>query len=124
MLDKLRLIGSAVSLMRNTESARAASRRIKEGMDRGIHVGQDARAGVQVTLTGYARVLSIRIDPSIVPGITQDPVGRQAAEALIAEAVNDAIRKAKAALRDSLNTEVAALGLPPLPREIGDALST
>jgi DNA-binding YbaB/EbfC family protein len=66
---------------------------------------------VTVVMTGRHDVKSVTIDPSLVEGMSEDD--KEMLEAVIASAVNDAVRKIEANSQDKMGSMTAGMQLPP-----------
>lgn len=125
MLDAFKAAGAIAGLMRNKESLNAAGERIKARLGElravghaGPGKGEAGGHAVRVTVDGRMNVLDVSIDPVLARAAIGGREGADEAAAvgrLVAEAVNDAIRRAQALAQEELSREARALGLPDLP---------
>ncbi len=114
MLDQFKAMGALAGLLKNRERLREASDRVREKIASMRVEGSAGGGAVRVRLSGRSRVETITLDGPLASTMAQ--AGAKAhAEALIAEAVNDALSKAEAALREELSREAKALGLDDIP---------
>jgi DNA-binding protein YbaB len=126
MLDAFKAAGAIAGLMRNKEVLSAAGERIKARLAElravghaGCREGGTGGDAIRVTVDGRMNVLDVSIDPSLARAALGEGRGgaddAAAVGRLIAEAVNDAIRRAQALAQEELAREARALGLPDLP---------
>jgi len=66
---------------------------------------------VSVVMTGRHDIKRVSIDPSVLPGVSEDDL--EMLEALFAAAVNDAVRKIEANSQEKMGAATAGMQLPP-----------
>ena len=115
MFDKLKAMGALAGLMGKREALREAADRVKAKSAAARLVGTDGGGAVRVTVSGALKVVSVEIAPALAAGIATDDKTRTLAGNLITEAVNDGLSQAQAHLKDAIDAEARALGLPELP---------
>lgn len=115
MFDQFKAMGAIAGLMRDKEKVRAAIERFRESMERLVVVGSAGGGAVRVTVSGKLRVTDVHFDPALVAGLQTGEGGRAMAQALIAEATNDALAKAQAIIQQEADRQAKDLGLPGMP---------
>lgn len=121
MFDNLKAMGAVAGLLKNQDKLKASMERVKRSLGDMRLTGESGSGAVRATVTGDLRVVSIEVGPALIAGLASDS-SRSMAEALVAEAVNDGLRKAQAAAREAISAEARALGLPELPAALGGLL--
>lgn len=121
MLDQFKAMGALAGLLKNRDRLREASERVREKIASMRVEGSAGGGAVRVRLSGRSRVETVTLDAPLASTLSQ-PGSKAHAERLIAEAVNDALGKAEAALKEELAREAKALGLDDIPG-LEDALS-
>jgi hypothetical protein len=114
MFDKLKAMGAIAGLMGKKGEIQAAMERVKEKMSRTHVTGSGGGGAVKAVVSGQLKVVSIEMSPGLCAGISMDDKTRSLAGGLIAEAVNDGMAQAQAALKEAISAEAKALGLPDL----------
>ena len=66
---------------------------------------------VSVVMTGRHDIKRVSIDPSVIAGVSEEDL--EMLEALLAAAVNDAVRKVEANSQDKMSGVTAGMQLPP-----------
>ncbi len=118
MFDKLKSMGALAALMKNQDQVRAAGERVRARLEAARVEGEAGAGAARVVATGAMRVLSVELAPALVTGMAVDEKTRSLAASLIADAVNDAIAKAQACLRDEIGQEARELGLDGMLPEL------
>ncbi|TVQ60403.1 MAG: YbaB/EbfC family nucleoid-associated protein [Phycisphaerales bacterium] len=118
MFDQFKIMGQVAALMKDKERLREAGERIKRELD-AVRVDGEAGGGaVRVTVSGSLVVVGVRLEPAVGAGIGSDDASRAQVETLIAEATNEAIRRAREEAARVIEREADALGLPAIPPEV------
>jgi DNA-binding YbaB/EbfC family protein len=121
MFDSLRTMGAMASLMKNKDQLRAAAERVKESLASLRVTGEAGGGAVRVTASGRFEVVRVEIAPAVAAALSGDGARAQV-EALIAEATNDALRRAQERAREVMSREAEAMGVPELSGVLGQAL--
>ena len=114
MFDSLKMAGTLAGLMKNKEGLKLAAERIKTRLAELRAGGGSGGGAVRATVTGDLKVISVTLEPAALVGLS-DPASKAMVEALIAEAVNNAIDIAKAMSQREIAKEAELLGLPNMP---------
>ena len=114
MLDSFKVMGALASLMRNKDKLAESALRVKDAMERTTCEGSSGGGAVRAVVSAQMKVESIELEPALSAGLAQGGESKTMAETLIAEAVNDAIGKAKLAAKSIIEEEAQALGLPDM----------
>jgi DNA-binding protein YbaB len=114
MFDNLKAMGALAGLMKNQDKLKAAMERVKRTLADTRLTGESGSGAVRAIVTGDLRILSVEVGPALAAGLA-DAASRRMAETLIAEAVNDGLRKAQAEAARVMSAEAKELGLPDLP---------
>ena len=115
MFDNLKTMGAMAGLLKNKERLKEITDRFQEKLERMHVTGTAGGSAVRVTVTGKMRVTEVYLDPSLATGMSAGDSGREMAQALIAEATNDAMERVQVMIRDEAEREARELGLPGLP---------
>lgn len=125
MFDQLKAMGVLAGLMRDKDRLRAASERVRAKLA-ALRVSASVGGGaVEAVATGEMRIESVRVSPALASGFA-DGDSRVMAEGLIAQAVNEALGRAKASAAQIIEAEAREMGLGDLigqgalPGESGD----
>lgn len=110
MLDQFKMMGALAGLLKDKEKVQETAERVREKLDATRVEGSAGGGAVRATVTGSARVESVRVDPALGAGFADDE-SRALAESLIAEAVNDGLRKAREAAQAIVEEEAQEMGL-------------
>lgn len=114
MFDSLKAAGAIAGLMKNKEVIKEAGQRIKTRLGELRAAGGAGGGAVRATVTGDMKVVSVTLEAAAMAGLG-DPSSKAMVEALIAEAVNNAMDIAKAMAQREIAKEAEALGLPNIP---------
>lgn len=118
MFDQFKAMGALAGLMRDKERLNAASRRVRSKLA-SLRISASAGGGaIEAIATGEMRIEAVNLSPAMRTA-SADEASRAMAEALIAQAVNDALDKAKAAAASIIEAEARDLGLADLLGEKG-----
>lgn len=115
MFDNLKAMGAIASLMKNKDKIREATERVKAQLGATQLSGNAGQGACKAVVTGTLQVVRVELAPALVAGMAADPKTRELASNLIAEAVNDAMKQAQVKIKETIDTEARALGLPELP---------
>lgn len=115
MFDNLKAMGAIASLMKNKDKIREATERVKVQLANTKLTGNSGQGACKAIVTGTLQVVRVELAPALVSGMAADPKTRELASNLIAEAVNDALKQAQVKIKETVDAEARALGLPELP---------
>lgn len=115
MFDQFKAMGAIAGLLKDKERVRAAMERFREKIERMRVTGTAGGGAVRVVVNGKMIAEEVTLDPALVAGLTVGDGGRAMAQALIREAMNDAVSRAQSLVQEEANREAQALGLPGLP---------
>jgi DNA-binding protein YbaB len=121
MFDQFKMMGAVAGLLKNRDAIREAGDRIQARLDAMRIEGACEGGLARAVVTGKMQVLSIEVSDALAAGLAGGS-DRALAEAMIAEAVNAAIRKAHVAVTESIDEEGSSLGLPGLGEQLGQFL--
>lgn len=110
MFDQFKAMGAIAGLMKDKDRLRDAAERVKAQLDAAEVTGEAGGGAVRVVVSGSARVLSVHVEQALAVGFG-DAENKAMAEALIAEAVNDGLARARFAAQKIIEQEAEALGL-------------
>lgn len=122
MFDSLKAMGTLGALMKNKDKIAEAAKRVKDELARLRVEGVAGGSVVRAVASGEMKILSIDISPALGAGLGASDADRAMASALIAEAVNEALAKARDRAQEMIRREAQALGLPDIPADIGGLL--
>jgi hypothetical protein len=114
MLDQLKMAGALAGLMKNKEGLRLAAERVRQRLGELRASGSAGGGAVYVTVSGRMEVLEVSLSPALAAGLGDEP-SRLAAQSLIAEATNQALRLARDMAQQEFIKEALAMGLPEIP---------
>ncbi|MCA9311133.1 MAG: YbaB/EbfC family nucleoid-associated protein [Phycisphaerales bacterium] len=115
MFDNLKAMGAVAGLLKNKEKLREVTERFQARLERMSVTGVAGGSAVRVTVSGKMQVTEVFLDPALVAGLQVGDGGREMAQALIAEATNDAITRIQLMIREEADREARDLGLPGIP---------
>lgn len=113
MLDAFKAAGALAGLMKNTEALKASGDRIKARLDAIRVEGSSGGGAVRATVSGDMKLTALHIEPAVAASLAS--VHAAQAQSLIADAVNDALEKAKARAQSEIAKEAEAMGLGGIP---------
>ncbi len=113
-------MGAVAGLLQNKDKLIDAGKRVRQGLDDRPAEGQSGGGAVRVTVDGALRVRTVELSSALTAG--SDDASREQAHRLIADAVNDALDKAKLRMAESMRAEAKDLGLDDLPFDISKLL--
>lgn len=123
MFDQLKMMGAVAGLLKNRDQIKAVGQRIQSRLEILRIEGRSEGGLVKAVLSGKMEVLSIEVSPSLGAGLgSSDAHTRQMASAMIAAAVNEALKKAQAAVAEVIDEEGEKLGLPGLGEQLASVL--
>lgn len=122
MFDNLKTMGVLAGLMRDKDRIRDVGTRLREKADSLRVEGQAGGGAVRVTANGLMRLVRVEMSPASLAGL-DDPHSRAMVEQLILDATNDALQRAQDRMREALEEEARALGLPGVPPELRNLLT-
>ena len=105
-----------MDLSKMQEMLSQAKQMQEQMQDRLGHTVVEASAGggaVTVKMTGQKQVVSIKIAPAVVAGLSSDPSDLEMLEDLLKAAFNEAARKADEAAQSNVSGMLGGMGLPP-----------
>ena len=114
MFDSLKGMAGMAGMLRDLPKIKARMAQVKRELEQ-VHVDSQAGNGaVRVTANGQMRIISIRIDPTLLAAVADEskPDHRALAEDLIAAAVNSALESAKKAAAEKFSAVAEELNLP------------
>jgi DNA-binding protein YbaB len=122
MFDNLKTLGALSALMKNKDKLAESAQRVRLELEQTRVSGDSGGGLVRAVASGDLRLVSIDIAPTLGAGIAASEADRAMASALIVEAVNEALAKARAKAQEVVRREADALGLPDLTGELGASL--
>ncbi len=114
MFDKFKAMGAVAGLLKNQDKLKESFAKVQDQMSRTSVTGQAGGGAVRVTASGQMKILAVELSPALVAGMAGDDKTRTLAGSLIAEATNEALKQAQEKLKDAIDRESRALGLPEL----------
>lgn len=117
MFDNLKAMGTLASLFRDKDRLRAIGDRLRDKAEQLRAEGQAGSGAVRVTANGLMRIVAVELSPAALTSM-DDPHARALVEQLIVDATNDALGRAQDRMRQALEEEARALGLPGVPPEL------
>ena len=117
MFDSLKGMAGMAGMLRDLPRIKARMAEIKRELERVMVESQIGGGAVRVIANGHMRIISIRIDPSLMASLIDSSKAdnRALAEDLIAGAVNGALEKAKSAAANKFGDAARELNLPIPP---------
>lgn len=123
LFDQLKMMGAVAGLLKNRDQIKAAGQRIQSRLEAMRIEGLSEGGLVKAVISGKMEVLSIDVAPSLGAGLgSTDAKTRQMAGAMIVAAVNEALKKAQAAVAEVIDAEGEKLGLPGLGEQLAAVL--
>ena len=96
---------------------------MKRTLDDRPAMGEAGGGAVRVTVGSELKVTRIEIAPAVVAGMTSGAAALQQIEELIADATNDALKRAQERIKEAIDREAKELGIEGLGDQIGGLLS-
>jgi len=115
MFDSMKSLGALAGLMKNKDKLREAGDRVRTKMEATKVIGEAGAGAARVVVSGTMRVLEVELAHGLVIGMAADEKTRALAGTLIAEAVNEGLRRAQLAMKEAMDEEARALGLSGVP---------
>ena len=121
MFEQMKAMGAIAGLLKNREKITQAAARVKRTRDERPVIGEAGAGAVRVTVGSEMRVTRVEIAPAAVAGLSAGAV--QQVEGLIAEAANDALKRAQQRVKEAIDREAKDLGIEGLSDQLGGLLS-
>ncbi|MFJ5238765.1 YbaB/EbfC family nucleoid-associated protein [Pseudomonas neuropathica] len=102
--------GGMAGLMKQAQQMQEKMAKMQEELANAEVTGKAGGDMVTVVMTGRHDVKNVSIDPSLVEGMSEDD--KEMLEAVIASAVNDAVRKIEKNSQDKMGNMTAGMNLP------------
>jgi nucleoid-associated protein EbfC len=109
----MKMMGALAGLMKNQDKIEASALRTKETLAAARVTGEAGGGAVRVTFSGDMKAISVELSPALASGMG-DEQSRVMAQQLVAEAVNDGLKKAQETARSVIAAEIEELGLTDL----------
>ncbi|MGX9378414.1 YbaB/EbfC family nucleoid-associated protein [Pseudomonas sp. JQ36] len=102
--------GGMAGLMKQAQQMQEKMAKMQEELANAEVTGKAGGDMVTVVMTGRHDVKSVSIDPNLVEGLSEDD--KEMLEAVVAAAVNDAVRKIEANSQEKMGSMTAGMNLP------------
>lgn len=119
MFDTFKAMGAISALMKNKDKLADAAARVKRDLSAVRVMGEAGGGLVRVIASGEMRVVSMEISGALGSGLGASEQDRQMAAALIVEATNIALTRARDEAQRIVKREADALGLGELASGLG-----
>ncbi len=103
--------GGMAGLMKQAQQMQEKMAKMQEELANAEVTGKAGGDMVTVVMTGRHDIKRVTIDPELVKGVSEED--KEMLEAVIASAVNDAVRKIEANSQDKMGSVTAGMQLPP-----------
>ena len=103
--------GGMAGLMKQAQQMQEKMAKMQEELANAEVTGKAGGDMVSVVMTGRHDIKRVSIDPSVIAGVSEEDL--EMLEALLAAAVNDAVRKVEANSQDKMSGVTAGMQLPP-----------
>ena len=103
--------GGMAGLMKQAQQMQEKMAKRQEDLANAEVTGKAGGDMVSVVMTGRHDIKRVSIDPSVIAGVSEEDL--EMLEALLAAAVNDAVRKVEANSQDKMSGVTAGMQLPP-----------
>lgn len=123
MIDAFKSMGALAGLMKNKDRLEEIAARVKAKLAETQVTGDAGAGAVRVVASAEMKVLSVHVEPALAAGFGADQSSREMAERFVTDATNDALAKARDAAAEIIGAEMAELGLPPMPLDMGNLLT-
>jgi hypothetical protein len=123
MFEQMKAMGAIAGLLKNKEKLAEAAARVKRTLDDRPAMGEAGGGAVRVTVGSELKVTRVEIAPAVVAGMTSGAAALQQIEELIADATNDALKRAQERIKEAIDREAKELGIEGLGDQIGGLLS-
>ena len=123
VFDQFKALSAMTDLLKNKDKIAEAAQRV-QGRLASVEVIGEAGGGVaKVAMTGAMRVARTDISEPLAAGLASaDEAQKAMAEAMLAEAMNDALTRAQLEAKKIVEEEMEAMGLGGLVGQMGGAL--
>ena len=118
MFENLRAMGAVADLLKNKDKIKAAVERVQAKGGQIRVEGEAGNGAARATVDGLGKVLSVDLMPALVMGMAADERTRGLAGDLIAQAVNDANARSRAAMRVEIEKELREMGLEGMADDV------
>ncbi len=115
MFDQLKSLGAVAGLLKDRDRLQRIAGDVRKKLERSELEGQAGGGAVRATVTGSLEVKRVKLDAALASGLSQGGEAKAQAERLIAEAVNDGVKKAQELAKETIAKEAKALGLGEVP---------
>ena len=123
MFEQMKAMGAIAGLLKNKDKLAEAAARVKQTLDERPVVGEAGGGAVRVTVGSEMKVSRVEIAPAVVAGMSAGAAAVQQIEDLIAEATNDALKRAQERVKEAIDREAAELGIEGLGDQLGGFLT-
>lgn len=123
MFEQMKAMGAIAGLLKNKDKLAEAAARVKRTLDDRPAMGEAGGGAVRVTVGSELKVTRVEIAPAVVAGMTSGAAALQQVEELIADATNDALKRAQERVKEAIDREAKDLGIEGLGDQIGGLLS-
>lgn len=123
MFEQMKAMGAIAGLLKNKDKLAEAAARVKRTLDDRPAMGEAGGGAVRVTVGSELKVTRVEITPAVVAGMTSGAAALQQIEELIADATNDALKRAQERIKEAIDREAKELGIEGLGDQIGGLLS-
>jgi len=111
----MKALGALAGIMKNKDRIREIGEEFQRRIARISVDGEAGGGAVRATISGKLRVTDIHLDPALIAGMAADDDGRQTAESLIREAINNGLDQAQALIQHETQRMARELDLPEVP---------
>lgn len=119
MLDKLKSMTALAGLMKDKQRVQETAERVKRELAALRVEGQAGGGAVRITASGDLSILDVNMSPALAAGLAASGPSRDYAQTLIRDATNDALARARAKMRQTLQREADAMGLGDVLGDLG-----
>ncbi len=125
MFDSLKGMAGLAGLLKDLPRIKAKMEQVKQRLGEQTVTAETGGGAVQVTANGLLRVVSLKVDQSLLRGLVDpaNPDDRGLAEDLILGAVNTALERAREMAPQELAAAAKELGVPVPPGVIEGLMS-
>ncbi len=125
MFDSLKGMAGLAGLLKDLPRIKTKMEQVKQRLGEQTVTAETGGGAVQVTANGLLRVVSLKVDQSLLRGLVDpdNPDDRALAEDLIVGAVNTALEKAREMAQQELAAAANELGVPVPPGAIEGLMS-
>lgn len=122
MFNQFKAMGAVADLLKNREKLEQAGVRIKDKLEATRVIGEAGGGAVRVTMRCNMKVEDVEFGAAVTAGIGADEQSALMARRLVVDATNDALEKAQAIAKQTIEQEAQELGLPGLGDHLGKLL--